>query len=692
MNWSLFPFLRIAFALGCGIFIYEYLDLPIQWGTYPFLLALCSYLIVEYLIKLQINKSFANGFLLIIIVFFFGGIIVNLKKSKLENSILVAGKDEKIVLYGKISEKLKSATKSKFILKTIWEKTAQQTAKKYNTEIIVTFDANDTITKTYKEGDYILASTHLRQVKSTNNPEAFDYAYYLKTKGILQQGYIKPGAHRIDTLNQENFFMKTARFCSNYASITFRKYINDPQILGIAEAILLGQNLLLSEDIYQNYSDTGAIHVLSVSGLHVAIFISVFIWMFSKSSREDFTWKILKITSLLAIVWFYVILTGMAPSVIRAGTMVSLYLIGTNLFKGTNSYNIIAIAAIVMLIFNPFYIFQASFQFSFISLLSILYFQPKIKAWWKPDTKAGNFVWDLINVSLAAQIMIFPVTIYYFHQFPSYFAISGIIAVPLVTIIIYSGTLLIIFEAICSSINILLAPLFTLLIKWLNVCIEWISELPYSKIENIWISDIGLLLMILSIIFLIIWLEVRRIGFFYSLLVCLILIVIENRIDYFNASEKHDVIVYDTYGGYLVDIIEKKSLWSIKFGDLSQKNIEFAAKNNRIKHRLVQNIENSAKDENLISTNGMLMYLANDEEHPNILRDKIKVKILIITKCKNNSPEKLLRKFEPEIVVLDRNLQPWIVEKWLNLPDNFFTKIHNIKVDGAFVLSAYQTK
>ena len=82
--------------------------------------------------------------------------------------------------------------------------------------------------------------------------------------------------------------------------------------------------------------------------------------------------------------------------------------------------------------------------------------------------------------------------------------------------------------------------------------------------------------MILSIIFLIVWLEVRRIGFFHSLLVCLILIVIENRIDYFNASEKHDVIVYDTYGGYLVDIIEKKSLWSIKFGDLSQKNIDFA--------------------------------------------------------------------------------------------------------------------
>jgi len=692
MNWSLFPFLRIAFALSGGIFIFEYLNLPIQWGIYPFLLAISSYLIVEYFTKLQINKSFTNGFLLIVMVFLFGGIIVNLKNSKLENSILATGKNEKIVLYSKISEKLKSATKPKFILKTFWAKTSQKKAKKCDSEIIVTFDENDSIAKTYKEGDFILASTSLRQVKSTNNPEAFDYAYYLKTKGILQQGFIKPDAHRIDTLNQEHFFMKIARFCSNYASITFRKYISDPQILGIAEAILLGQNLLLSEDIYQNYSDTGAIHVLSVSGLHVAIFISLFIWLFSKSSREDLGWKILKITSLLAIVWFYVILTGMAPSVIRAGTMVSLYLIGMNLFKGTNSYNIIAIAAIVMLIFNPYYIFQASFQFSFISLLSILYFQPKIKAWWKPDSKAGNFVWDLINVSLAAQIMIFPVTIYYFHQFPSYFAISGIIAVPLVTIIIYSGTLLIIFEAISSSINLLLAPLFTLLIKWLNVSIEWISDLPYSKIENIWISDMGLILMILSIIFLIVWLEVRRIGFFYSLLVCLILIILENRMDYFNASEKHDVFVYDTYGGHLVDIIEKKSLWSIKFGDLSQKNIDFAAKNNRIKHRLVQNIENSTKDKNLISTNGMLMYIVDDHEHPKIIRGKIKVKLLIISKCKNNSPEKLLSKFEPEIVVLDRNLQPWIVEKWLNLPDNSVSKIHNIKEDGAFVLSAYQTK
>ncbi len=692
MNWSLFPFLRIAIALGGGIFIFEYLNLPIQWGIYPLLIAVCCYLIADYSIKLQINKSFTNGFLLIAMIFLFGGILLNVKKTKLESTILAKEKDEKIILYSKISEKLKSTTKPKFILKTIWIKTSQQKAKNYHAEIIVTFDENDTIAKAYKEGDFILASTILKQVKSTNNPEAFDYAYYLKTKGILQQGFIKPHSHTKDKIAQEHFFMKMARFCSDYASFTFRKYISDPQILGIAEAILLGQNLLLSEDIYQNYSDTGAIHVLSVSGLHVAIFISVFIWLFSRSFREDFRWKIFKITSLLTIVWFYVILTGMAPSVIRAGIMVSLYIVGTNLFKGTNNYNILAIAAIIMLLFNPYYIFQASFQFSFISLLSILYFQPKIKAWWKPDNKAGKFVWDLINVSLAAQIMIFPVTIYYFHQFPSYFAISGIIAVPLVTIIIYSGTLLIIFEAICNSINIIIAPFFTILIKWLNMSIEWISELPFSKIENIWISDIGLILMILSIVLLIIWMEVRHLGIFYTLLVCLISIQIENRIEYLKSAETHEVFMYDMYGGSLIDIIEKKSLRSIYFGDLSQKNIDFAAKNNRIKHRLYQNIENDTQEKNLIRTKDVLMYIVNDQENPNMLRNKIKLNILVITKCKNSSPEKLLSKFETEIVVLDRNLQPWIAEKWLNLPINTSMKIHNIKQDGAFVLSAYKTK
>jgi competence protein ComEC len=691
MNWSRFPFLRIAIAFGTGIFMFEYIDLPIQWVVYPLLIAIGLFLLMETFLKYRINRTFLSGLLLMVMVFLLGGVVIHLKKSKHEKTVLLTDKNENILIYGKISQKLKSETRPKFVLKTFWLKTSQNKSQNYHSDVIITFDETDSIAYAYKEGDYILARTKLQKIRKNTNPYAFDYAFYLKTKGILHQGFIKPNSHKMDKETQENTFTQIARFCSGYASRTFRKYINDPKILGIAEALLLGQTLLISEDVYQAYSDTGAIHVLSVSGLHVAIFISIFIWMFSKSSRDDFLWKIFKIVSLLVIVWFYVVMTGMAPSVMRAGIMVSIYIIGINLFKGTNSYNILAIAAIIMLIYNPYYIFQASFQFSFISLLSILYFQPKIKAWWNPQTKAGIFVWDLVNVSLAAQIMIFPVTVYYFHQFPTYFAISGIVAVPLVTFIIYCGTMLIIFEAVFSSINIIVAPFFTLLIKGLNFSIEWISKLPFSKIENIWISEIGLSFMIISILVMILWLELRHIRLFYTFLSCLLIVVVENRIHHMETSQTNDVVIYDTYGATLIDIFDKNTWRKIELGDLSQKNIDFAAKNNRIQHNVKEGPDYHVTKNNLVSIHGKLMYVLDDNENPNGLRKKTKVDILVITKGKNSYPENILHKIEPEMVVLDRNLPPWIVKKWLNLRNNSGFKIHNIKEDGAFVLSSYKT-
>ena len=166
---------------------------------------------------------------------------------------------------------------------------------------------------------------------------------------------------------------------------------------------------------------------------------------------------------------------------------------------------------------------------------------------------------------------------------------------------------------------------------------------------------------------------------------------LENRIHHINTSKTNDVVIYDIYGGTLIDIIEKNTLRKIELGELSQKNIDFAAKNNRIKHMVIDRINYTMYKKNLISIQGKLMYVVNDYENPNSIRSKVKVEILLITKGKNSSPEKILEKFDPEIVVLDRNLQPWIIKKWLNLPDNSCMKIHNIKEDGAFVLSAHKT-
>lgn len=174
--------------------------------------------------------------------------------------------------------------------------------------------------------------------------------------------------------------------------------------------------------------------------------------------------------------------------------------------------------------------------------------------------------------------MIFPFTIYYFHQFPVYFALSGIIAIPLVTFIIYCGTVVIIFEVIYNSFNTILAAVFETSIKWLNYFIGQISNLPFSKIENIWVSDVGLLLMVIAIILLILWIEMRQIKIFYMMLTFCFFTILENRMNELKASKYQNLFIYDTYGGVIIDILQNKSLHCIKSKEISEKTLAFTTK------------------------------------------------------------------------------------------------------------------
>ncbi|MGB4959875.1 MAG: ComEC/Rec2 family competence protein, partial [Saprospiraceae bacterium] len=365
-------------------------------------------------------------------------------------------------------------------------------------------------------------------------------------------------------------------------------------------------------------------------------------------------------------------------------------IIGTTVFKRANSFNILAMAAIVMLMYDPYYLFQVSFQFSFISLLSILYFQPKIKVLWTPQSKQMRFFWDLINVSLAAQILIFPFTIFYFHQFPIYFAISGIVAVPLVTLIIYVGFLLIITHGLTFLSCQIIAPIFVTLVSILNMLIKMISHWPCSKIQNIWITDTGLILMVVAILTGVIWYHVKNIKWFYVFLGVLLLVISENRIHAVTTKNHTGLYIYDCFNGYLIDIIDKGTIQTIAGGDLTLKNMDFAAKNNRIKfgvnsiNEMLQ-YKNSPQN-SLCVVNNELVYILDSNTDIFSLKEKTKVKVLFVTGDATLDPLKVISRVNPDIVIIDRSVKPWNTKKWLHLPLETTPIIHMIKEDGAFIL------
>ena len=114
-------------------------------------------------------------------------------------------------------------------------------------------------------------------------------------------------------------------------------------------------------------------------------------------------------------------------------------IIGKEWFRNSNTINILFVSAIWMLLYDPYYIYDLSFQFSYLSLLSIILLQPQIKLWYIPVGKGTTYIWELISVSISAQILVFPLSVYYFNQFPVYFILSNIVAVPMAIFLVYGG-------------------------------------------------------------------------------------------------------------------------------------------------------------------------------------------------------------------------------------------------------------
>jgi len=689
MNWSEYPYLRIAIIFAIGIFASEYFELNVSNTFLSTLLIVLIYIGTSVFLLYRFTKPHISGFLFLLFFFFMGMSTMSFRKYLDTYKIIETENNQITFLTGIIQENLKSESKQRYLITTESYSKSDSVNVFHKCDLIVQFDITDSIAATYKVGNQIAFNAKLSLVKSASNPESFDYAAFLKTKGIFQQAFVKEGHHQLILANHLNAFRTLAETTKSFTSSTLHKYISNQSSLGIAEALLLGQKTYLSSDTYQDFADTGAIHVLSVSGLHVAIFISLFIWLFDKIKSKHQGVKFIRVISLILLVAFYVVLTGMSPSVLRAGFMVILYIVGKNYFKNTNTYNILSISAICLLCYDPYYLFQISFQLSYLSLLSILYFQPKIKKWWLPKSKVLQFIWDLTNVSLAAQILVFPLTIFYFNKFPMYFILSGIVAVPLVTVLIYIGTFIFVIEFIYSSLNEFISPIFNGLLDFLQYSISYLADLPYSKLDSLWLDPYVLILCYISILLCMIWIELRQFRFIASSLVVAFLVIFCVSCRPIFMSQNDSLFIYDVYGGVLIDAFSNDNVQTIQSSSVSEKTINFVALNNRIKNTYESRnkIITSLDSSHLFKIKDKCIYVLDGEQDFKRLKSNLELDILVVSKSKVSSPEYVLRKLKPKIVILDKNVPPWIIKKWETYSGNHLFKLHNIKKDGAYSAS-----
>lgn len=351
-----------------------------------------------------------------------------------------------------------------------------------------------------KVGDSLVIFGEVKEPPEPLNPLQFDYKEYLRIQGINYQLYLKHGNLRK--------VVPQLRFSLTQLSADIRKVISrkmgeaglDGNELAIAAALVIGEESFLNPEIRSAYAASGAMHVLSVSGLHIGVVFILLRFLFSPllKRKANKGWITIFIILLL---WVYCFITGMSPCVQRAGWMFSLVAFGSVQKRISNIFNTLSASALVLLLIDPKLLFDVGFELSYIALLGILILQKPILRLLYFRNKLLYSTWEITAVAIAAQIATFPLSLYYFHQFPNYFLIANLLVIPLSFVILMIGVA---FIVLCwfSWGAAVLGFLLNWSVRILNEFLIWLESWPGAVCELLYLDALSSWLLYLTLGFL----------------------------------------------------------------------------------------------------------------------------------------------------------------------------------------------
>ncbi len=343
-------------------------------------------------------------------------------------------------------------------------------------------------TKTLSVDDEFLTYASIEEIAPPLNPFQFNYKRYLAQNAVYGQIQITEKQF----LPLDSSTKTLAGMASNYRAELIEKLGKlgfGEDELGVIQAILLGERLGISEEVYSHYKNAGAVHILAVSGLHVGILLFLLQLAFRPFNSVPHG-KTIKLILIVFLLWVYAYIAGLSPSIVRAVTMFSFIAYALQLNRPTNTFNILALSMFFILLVKPLFLFEAGFQMSYAAVFSIIWIYPKLQRFWYPENWFLRKGWQLLSVSIAAQLGVLPITLFYFHQFPSLFFVSNLIVVPFLGIIFGLGLLVLVLTQLNSAPKIFI-QFYNAVIETMNSCIRWVAlqeeflltNIPFDKFQ-----------------------------------------------------------------------------------------------------------------------------------------------------------------------------------------------------------------
>jgi len=429
-------------------------------------------------------------------------------------------------------------------------------------------------------GDRLRISAQIRPTEAPRNPHAFDYRRYLHFQNINYQAFVKEDSFQVLSGGHGYWLWKHAYTCRNRLLDILKKHFSSEDEYAVACALLVGYTDDLSDDLRAAYAQTGSMHALAVSGTHIGMLYVGLLFLLKRFRLRGRRGKWVEATIILLLIWAFTFLTGATASVLRASVMFSAYMIGKMLYRDASAWNILAASAFGLLVYNPYFLFDAGFQLSYSAVAGMVFFYPRFYRLSPILPPWADLAWKTLLVGFAAQLGTLPLSLYYFHQFPVYFWLAGWFVVLGGAIFLWGGAVLVILDAIWPfAANCLGTALYYML--WgMNQIIFLIQQLPGSVLGGIWVNEWATLILYVSII-LFGGLMVERNGkWALALLSAVSLLGIGRAIHSFDQLRQKQCVVYSIPKQRLLDFFDGDQVWTLS-DTLTPKQILFAAQSNR---------------------------------------------------------------------------------------------------------------
>ncbi len=560
--WNRFPFVRLSFAAIGGILLFE--SGP-KWWSEPFLLTgmlLGFFLILwAFRIPLRINRlAVLPGLAGLMLVGYMFGWIAK-EEIELDDENHWRNAPGRISMFeGTIfSDPLEKITTRRYSVKVNLIKTDSGVFQVIGD--LHLYIKKDQLSGRLAElealeyGDRIRVNARPSEIPPPTNPEEFNYSAYVARQGIHGQCFINRSQFMHIGNDPPNEILASALKIRGYLRYKITDYIQNEQAQSIALALLIGVKDYLSEDLKTAYASAGAMHVLAVSGLHVGILYLLLLGILKPLKKKKGGRFFIAVIS-IAVIWMYTFITGMSPSVLRAAVMFSVMATSQAINRDNNIYNSLGIACFILLLYDPNFIFSVGFQLSFLALTGIVYLQPKIYHLTYISNPFVDKVWQITAVSIAAQISTLPLTVYYFHQFPTYFFLSNLVVIPGATVIMIMGISMLVVGSVFDYVGLFIGFVLDGIIQLMNYLVILVESIPGSLITWLYFNDLQVWLVYGFLILILLGAYHKSSLYLNSSILTLLLIFGNSTYEYWKQLQKEEIIIYDIASTTAVDYIK----------------------------------------------------------------------------------------------------------------------------------------